>query len=255
VEKSRRQYLISGSVYNSGGVSTQLHLFEPLIQHYHEAHKRNHAQTPGVPNIPPYAILSHIWEEEEVSFQEMSRFNHDVTLEDKKGYKKIKGCCELARKDGYDWVWVDTCCIDKSSSAELSESINSMFRWYKNAQVCYAYLADVPLKHPLEARLRHLVFPDTHPEMAPFFKSRWFTRGWTLQELIAPFDLHLFSSGWDQLGTKHSLCDMIERITGISTEVLIIGDISTQSVAQRMCWASSRSTTRVEDVAYSLLVF
>ncbi|KAN0094111.1 HET domain containing protein [Hyaloscypha variabilis] len=122
--------------------------------------------------IPQYAILSHTWGEEEISFQELQRNVPEV--KEKKGFDKIRQCCRVAAEDGFEYAWVDTCCIDKTSSAELSEAINSMFRWYQRAEVCYAFLADVPSDE------------DPQKEGSAFRKSRWFTRGWTLQELIAP---------------------------------------------------------------------
>src|SRR6266487_1057988 len=120
--------------------------------------------------LPDYAILSHTWETEEVSFQHMQGYDAEKIA----GYRKIKLCCDQAVRDGFEYVWVDTCCIDKQSSAELSEAINSMYQWYQKAEICYAYLADVPADTNLQS------------EHSAFAKSRWFTRGWTLQELIAP---------------------------------------------------------------------
>jgi hypothetical protein len=111
----------------------------------------------GEDQVPPYAILSHTWNEEEVTLQDME----GTDAANKKGYEKIKGCCSIASANGFEYVWIDTCCIDKASGAELSEAINSMYYWYQEAKVCYTYLADVPLK-------------------SKFSDSRWFTRGWTL---------------------------------------------------------------------------
>lgn len=126
---------------------------------------------------PAYAILSHTWEKEEVSFKDMQGPN----AKKKAGYAKIQKCCQQAARDGYEYVWIDTCCIDKSSSAELSEAINSMYVWYKNAKTCYAYLADLePFWLLLKAQ-------------ESFKKSRWFTRGWTLQELIAPTQVEFYA--------------------------------------------------------------
>ncbi|KAF2207645.1 hypothetical protein CERZMDRAFT_50719 [Cercospora zeae-maydis SCOH1-5] len=116
-----------------------------------------------------YAILSHTWGKNEVSFDDF----HQDDAKTRDGYRKIEYTCAQALKDGIEYVWVDTCCIDKRSSADLSEAINSMYRWYYNAQVCYAYLEDVWT--PPESR-----------------RSLWFTRGWTLQELIAPETVRFF---------------------------------------------------------------
>lgn len=120
--------------------------------------------------IPPYAILSHRWRDKEVSFSDMS----NDRARRKKGYTKLMSCCRHASQDGYRYVWIDTCCIDKSSSAELSEAINSMYAWYRDAKVCYAYLDDVESNE------------DPTNTGSSFRQSEWFRRGWTLQELIAP---------------------------------------------------------------------
>jgi hypothetical protein len=188
--------------------------------------------------IPPYAILSHTWGEGEVSFQELQ--SGDGVF--KRGYAKIRSCCELAASDGFEYAWVDTCCINKTSSAELSEAINSMYRWYRLSEVCYVFLADVPAN-----------LGESAAQQA-FCKSKWFTRGWTLQELIASPSVMFFDSKWGELGTKDSLGTLIAEITQVSREVL--QDANTMerfSVAQKMSWASRRVTTRVEDIAYCLL--
>jgi hypothetical protein len=188
-------------------------------------------------DLPPYVILSHTWETEEVSFQDMQA----GVAAGKKGYKKIQGCCKIAAAAGFEYVWVDTCCIDKTSSAELSEAINSMFSWYQKADVCYVYLSDY---HSATS----LWFPDS-----TFRDSRWFRRGWTLQELIAPESVIFFNSEWQDCGTKHSLRMLISEITESQVEALIGAKLEDFSVAQRMCWASRRQTTRIEDEAYSLI--
>ncbi|RDL34748.1 uncharacterized protein BP5553_07876 [Venustampulla echinocandica] len=159
----------------------------------------------------------------------------------KLGYKKIKFGCEQSIKDGLDWIWVDTCCIDKSSTAELSEAINSMFSWYKNAWVCYAYLSDVPGD------------TDLSRNVSSFALSRWFTRGWTLQELIASPDVLFYSASWQFLGSKLSLCELLTEITGIDEEVLKYRNLESTCVAKKMSWAAKRETTRIEDAAYCLL--
>jgi hypothetical protein len=187
-------------------------------------------------NVPRYAILSHRWEDEEVTFKDLENLQ-DGGERKKKGYSKIQGCCNQAITDGYEWVWIDNCCIDKSSSAELSEAINSMFRWYKGAQVCYAYLSDVAAEaipiFQLETEISH---------------SKWFQRGWTLQELLTPKHLVFFNKNWQSLGTKDDLEELIIDITGIRDIKNFMG----ASVAQKMSWASNRETTRIEDRAYSL---
>jgi hypothetical protein len=90
-------------------------------------------------DIPLYAILSHTWEKDEVSFQDIQ----GGTAKNKAGYAKILASCNQATRSRLEYIWIDTCCIDKSSSAELTEAINSMYRWYKNAYVCGEYLSDV----------------------------------------------------------------------------------------------------------------
>ncbi|KAI9782388.1 MAG: hypothetical protein M1839_005261 [Geoglossum umbratile] len=153
----------------------------------------------------------------------------------KKGSKKVKSCCSIARANGLKYIWIDTCCIDKTSSAELSEAINSMYRWYQEADVCYGYLADVPSK-------------------AVFSGSRWFTRGWTLQELIAPSTVIFLDEEWKELGTKASLQQDVSDCTGILVGILSgDDDLETFSIAQRMSWAAKRKTSRIEDRAYCLL--
>lgn len=189
--------------------------------------------------VPPYIILSHTWGSEEVSFQEMQHPNEEIR--NKLGYTKVQRCCDVAADDGFDHVWIDTCCIDKTSSSELSEAINSMFKWYQEAEVCYAFLSDVPTdldNTTLDIALR---------------KSRWFTRGWTLQELIAPAHVMFFDDNWKELGTRSSLRDAISATTSIQVNVLLGYNIKKFSIAQRMSWASRRTTTRSEDTAYCLM--
>ena len=192
---------------------------------------------PGPADIP-YAILSHTWSDDEVSFEDMQ----DLSIARiKKGFLKIEATCKHAIDNGLQYAWVDTCCIDQSSSAELSEAINSMFRWYKNAVVCYAFLSDLPASSQYGAS----------DELRKF---RWFTRGWTLQELIAPATLVFFDQEWNLRGMKEDLGKEIEAITGIDEWVLNGSTpLSTIPLAKRMSWAAGRNTTRVEDVAYCLL--
>ncbi|KAG7115202.1 Vegetative incompatibility protein HET-E-1 like [Verticillium longisporum] len=190
-------------------------------------------------DTPPYAILSHTWAgDNEVSHQEWTA---PLRPTFKPGYRKIMAACWQAEQDGLDYLWVDTNCIDKTSSAELSEAINSMFAWYEASAVCYAYLSDVDelkRKGPtLELRA-----------------SRWFTRGWTLQELLAPPKLTFFNRHWKDIGTRQELRFPISTITGI--DVTYLGQsqkIFSASVAARLSWAAKRETTRVEDMAYCLL--
>ncbi|KAI0687933.1 heterokaryon incompatibility protein-domain-containing protein [Cerioporus squamosus] len=190
-----------------------------------------------------YAALSHVWQGAEQSFQDVQQLiAKGVALHDPAVSPKIRDACRVARGQGFAWIWIDTCCIDKSSSAELSEAINSMFQWYAQAKICYAYLYDVPTACTL------------HAPSSEFRSSRWFTRGWTLQELIAPRYVVFLSSDWIPLGTKATLYELIEEITGINVGVLVFTqELADVSVACRMSWASSRQTTRLEDEAYSLM--
>ncbi|KAI0188879.1 heterokaryon incompatibility protein-domain-containing protein [Xylaria flabelliformis] len=184
---------------------------------------------------PPYVILTHTWGDEEVTFRdwqsEPSKF-----VESKEGFNKIRLCCQQAAADGFEWVWVDTCCIDKTSSAEITEAINSMFQWYQNAAICYAYLNDVV--DNIESNLAG---------------CRWVTRGWTLQELIAPREVVFYSSGWHALGTRSKLSAHLAIVTGIDETFLAGKRLEYASIAQRMSWAAKRTTSRDEDMAYCLL--
>lgn len=183
--------------------------------------------------IPVYAILSHTWGKDEITFE---AFGTALAAEHE-SYQKIKSTCELAITQGHYYVWVDTCCIDKRSSAELSEAINSMCAWYQKSSICYAYLVDVD-----------------KGDMESFPRSRWWTRGWTLQELLAPSNVMFLDKNWNNLGTKTGMRKEISDCTGIMERAMISLDIArSMSIAERMSWASQRSTTRVEDRAYSLL--
>jgi hypothetical protein len=231
--------------------------------------------------VPPYAILSHTWEGDEVRFEDVfSGQSTQAMPTDKQGYTKIKYSCDQAQRDGLEYIWIDTCCINKSSSAELSEAINAMFNWYETASRCYVYLFD--LNRP------------NHPDIS-FEESRWFRRGWTLQELIAPVHVEFYDHMWMPLGDKGTgsrewICSKsdqadgshgleatldvdftepgdyegnlvyrVESITRIPIEVLTLKQrpigrlLSRFSAAQRLSWAANRQTARLEDQAYSLL--
>ncbi|KAK4035226.1 putative vegetative incompatibility protein HET-E-1 [Parachaetomium inaequale] len=235
-------------------------------------------------SIPEYAILSHTWCEDEVLFDDIRDSGQPLPVH-KKGFAKVKGSCEQAIRHGYRYIWIDTCCIDKSSSAELSEAINSMFQWYHDSGRCYAYLADVNTAGEAGA--------------VEFEASRWFTRGWTLQELIAPQDVCFYDANWSLIGRRQPIIDQfrdcpdlaerISKMTGIPIRILhwyspsrhergwlesmnlgigtgpwqrqpteeekaqLLCALRSFSIAQRMSWAALRQTTRVEDRAYSLL--
>ncbi|KAI0330897.1 HET-domain-containing protein [Cubamyces sp. BRFM 1775] len=221
------------------------------------------------PNRACYAILSHVWDAKgEQSYQQVlaiwqnTERSHLASLsaggevceaaisilDSPELSPKIKGFCALARRQECALGWIDSCCIDKTSSAELTEAINSMYHWYRKAEVCYAYLADVdndPLTSPSPSR------EDLYQK---FLTARWHTRGWTLQELIAPDYILFLTRSWSPIGSKLDLAKLLERATGVSAAVLT-GEVAVESisVACRMSWASKRKTTRIEDEAYSLL--
>jgi hypothetical protein len=207
--------------------------------------------------IPEYAILSHTWEEREVTFEEWAcAFSSpssttftiwsalkDVVgpgvLEDlvkKPGYRKVYSAAQEAQRRGFEWIWCDTCCIDKSSTAELSEAINSMYKWYQRAAICFAYLSDVG------------------PFLKPMERSRWFSRGWTLQELLAPEEIIFFDADWGFLGNKTELKSELSRICRIHIDAFETHrGLKRFSVAQRMSWIARREVSREEDIAYCLL--
>lgn len=201
---------------------------------------------------PSYAILSHRWEAEEVSLRDWRKATKkgslsSVHLKSQRGFRKISRFCEFALAKGHAYVWVDTCCIDKSSSAELQEAINSMFRWYKSAKCCYAYLFDWPAQSD-EGRKKLIT------------DCEWFSRGWTLQELLAPVDVVYLDRKWKVCGSRTDFADEILAATGIRKANLSYAPETNPSelfwwvtIAERMMWASRRKTTRVEDRAYSLL--
>jgi hypothetical protein len=239
-------------------------------------------------DIPRYAILSHTWatDSDEVVFKDIVKGGG----KNKMGYRKLTFCAKQAASDGLQLFWVDTCCIDKSSSTELQEAINSMYQWYQKADKCYVYLSDVSTggsagsdgstqqgwKQAFRGSrwftrrwtLQELFAPtsdvstgestgcdgSTQPGWKQAFQdSRWFTRGWTLQELLAPTSVEFFSSEGDCLGSKTSLLREIHAATGISPEALQGSPLHHFSIETRLSWAERRKTKREEDKAYALL--
>lgn len=196
-------------------------------------------------DVPQYAILSHRWGDDEVTLQDMEAVGGHAQT--KAGYAKIRQTCKQALRHHLNYAWVDTCCIDKTSSAELSEAINSMFTWYRRARICYAFLDDVS--------------PDADPydSGGEFIHSEWFTRGWTLQELLAPSYLLFYASDWSPIALRGELIPSIATATGIDKHTMRQMDrdgvevLRCISIAERMSWAANRRTTRVEDIAYCLL--
>ncbi|KAK5682876.1 hypothetical protein LTR17_027328, partial [Elasticomyces elasticus] len=189
-------------------------------------------------DLPPYAILSHRWlaTSDEPTFEDLS----NKRAREKLGYQKLRFCAEQARSDGLQHFWVDTCCIDKANKAELSRSINSMFRWYHNATTCYVYLSDVTSQSSDQAEGSNLK------------SSAWFTRGWTLQELLAPRTVVFYSGDGKRLGDKHSLEQHIHEVTAIPQAALQGRPLHSFSVDERLTWMTARETTIEEDKAYSL---
>ena len=194
-------------------------------------------------NVPRYAILSHTWDadSQEVTYQEITC----STGSSKTGYRKIEFCADQAEEDGLEYFWVDSCCIDKSNSSELTEAINSMYRWYSEAAKCYVYLSDVSTDYQHGS--------SRHQWDQSFSQSRWFQRGWTLQELLAPSSVEFFSRDGQRLGDKGTLESQISQVTGIASQALRGAPMSQFSVEERMSWAADRQTTKEEDKAYSLL--
>ncbi|KAF6800314.1 het domain protein [Colletotrichum musicola] len=198
-------------------------------------------------DVPAYAILSHTWGDDEVTFQDIQDLNR---ARSKTSYSKIQGTCDEALRHNISWAWIDSCCIDKTSSAELTEAINSMYSYYLLSRVCFVYLSDVP----------PLTYSPPMGQMPSLASSRWFTRGWTLQELIAPRRSIFYAGDWSAIGTKGMHRDerpfvkALAHITGVFESVLSKSrQPRDYSVAERMSWASTRQTTRDEDLAYCLM--
>ena len=200
----------------------------------------------NVEGTPRYAVLSHTWgaNDEEVTYKDFT----EGTGGRKAGWKKIAFCRKQAAVDNIQHFWIDTCCIDKGSSAELTEAVNSMFRWYHESAKCYVYLSDVSIHEFEENDYISGRFQNT-----TFQESRWFTRGWTLQELIAPTSVEFFSREGTRLGDKESLEKVVSNTTRIPVQALRGNRLSGFSITERRAWAAKRKTTRKEDEAYCLL--
>lgn len=187
-----------------------------------------------------YAILSHRWGDDEVTFDTYPAARkaiEDYLLQRSSanilsGIAKVAGACKLCRKLKLDYLWIDTCCIDKRSLREESKAINSMFSWYDEAEVCLTYMVDVG------------------KDAKTFLQSQWFTRGWTLQELLASRKIVFYDQTWDEIGTKSSLSAQITAATRISHQHL--QNFRLASIATKMSWQAGRTTTRTEDIAYSM---
>ncbi|KAH6633755.1 kinesin light chain [Boeremia exigua] len=194
---------------------------------------------------PPYAILSHRWSDSEILIEDLSNGAYRKKQE---GYQKLRFCAEQAAKDGLQYFWIDTCCIDRWDNNERSKAINSMFEWYRNAARCYVFLSDVSLAAVTETATGSCSEWETS-----FCKSPWFTRGWTLQELIAPMSVEFFSHQGRRIGDKASLEQLIHGITSIPFTALRNEPLDQFSTSERMRWAVKRTTTEEEDIVYCLL--
>jgi hypothetical protein len=195
---------------------------------------------------PSYAILSHTWQAKEVTFQDME---HPIDASLKTGFAKIRAICSLALENNLEYAWVDTCCIDKSSSAELTEAINSMFKWYEEATICFVFLSDLRLSD-----YRGQAKDDDIDHYPHFKECKWFYRGWTLQELIAPVNVLFYDMDAMYIGTKHSLAETLHRVTDTPLQVLSREQAYDETlIIERMSWAAGRDTTRIEDISYCLM--
>ncbi|OSS50032.1 hypothetical protein B5807_05248 [Epicoccum nigrum] len=194
-------------------------------------------------SIPPYAILSHRWGDSEALFEDVSNGTYKGKEE---GSKKLRFCAEQAARDGLQYFWIDTCCIDRWDNKERSKAINSMFQWYRNAARCYVFLSDVSVASATAASQR------SNWEIS-FRGSDWFTRGWTLQELIAPVSVEFFSLEGQHVGDKASLSQLLHDRTGIPLAALQNTPLDQFSTSERQRWAENRRTTEEEDIVYCLL--
>jgi hypothetical protein len=209
---------------------------------------------------PPYAILSHTWLSNgpegvrEITYQDLKtsylKLRHGGLK--RAGWSKLVRYCDRSAKDGWDWAWMDTCCIDKTNPADTEEAINAMFRWYQGAGICYAYLSDVELPDNDDQKdITDQADDRLEALKHSFCMSTWFSRGWTLQELLAPDYLVFLDQKWRHIGLKETWAKEIEIASRISPGQL--KDFQSCSLAMKLSWASLRKTTREEDEAYSLL--
>lgn len=199
----------------------------------------NTQQLEDIQERRPYAILSHAWRVGETHYFEEIGTERVRT---QPGYEKVEMCCELARQDGLDYVWIDICCANANTSAGQTETTTSAYTWFQQAQVCYTYLDDVDSSE------------DPREGHSTFRRSRWFKRTWTIQELLAPKHVFFFAKDWTMIGTKAGLSSIISGITGIHEDALKYPErIPCFSIATRMSWAKGRTSTREEDKVYALM--
>jgi hypothetical protein len=197
---------------------------------------------------PAYAIASHRWDEHEATYTDV----RDARNTSSSGYQKIKDFAKYVKAHvvGIEWLWIDTCCINKEHATELSSAINLMFEWYQEADICLAYLRDV----------------DNAGDEVSLQRSEWFERGWTLQELLAPRTVVFLTRTWEVIGNKGattSVCSstevgknlekVIAKITKVPFEVLQEYQRSIRySTSEKLRWMDSRKTTEEEDLTYAL---
>ncbi|XPT00388.1 hypothetical protein M3J09_009542 [Ascochyta lentis] len=208
-------------------------------------------------STPRYAILSHRWESEEITFDIMKTIKpsamrspsfSSIPASLRASAAKIRGACAIAQQQGFGHIWIDTCCIDKTKSEELRYALNMMFKWYQNAAVCYTYFNDITFSAPNE----RMFMSDRNDRRGQ--ASEWFERGWTLQELLAPREMQFYDKRWKFMGTRGELAKLVGRVSGISPEYLNrTRDLNDASCAMKMSWMAGRVTQKVEDVAYSLI--
>ncbi|KAL9017667.1 MAG: hypothetical protein Q9185_005001 [Variospora sp. 1 TL-2023] len=211
----------------------------------YELYKNGDAEVKASPH---YAILSHRWGKAEVTFQMLTNPQWRESNLGAEPMKKIREACKKARDRDtpIEWLWCDTCCIDKNNSEELRSSIDSMFEWYRKATVCYGYLTDVDWDPSRQQMSKSVDRPNQ--------ESVWFERGWTLQELLAPRYMEFFDRNWTFMGTRDGLSDKLQSVTGIAKKYLTgAANFKQASVATRMGWMAGRTTTEIEDIAYSML--
>ncbi|TRX87731.1 hypothetical protein FHL15_011381 [Xylaria flabelliformis] len=201
-----------------------------------------------------YAVLSHRWVGQEITYDqlkdEIEGLRLNTALARTPQLDKIRRATETARNLGIKWIWIDSCCINRANAIEETESINSMLKWYSDAKICITYLDDVQNhEHYGEA-----LSPKCLGSLERDSPSIWFSRGWTLQELLSPQDIRFYDKDWNFIGTKMTLAGVLEEITGIDKCYLTREKhFETACITTKMSWMAGRTTTRVEDIAYSML--
>ncbi|KAI5993012.1 hypothetical protein EDD15DRAFT_2167722, partial [Pisolithus albus] len=193
-----------------------------------------------VPKHFQYVTLSHRWGAGEPSLRDIEG-RKIYNMPAMGGLGKLQAFCAIACEGGYSWAWSDTCCIDKHSSAEVQETIGSMFAWYRQSALTIAYLSDVT-------------------GIGSLGGSEWLRRGWTLQELLAPERVVFYTKTWSLYKNITSLnhkmdavvLEEVEGATGIERRFLKKFSPGLDDARLRLQWASTRTTTRAEDIAYSL---